>query len=296
MNILYLDLFAGISGDMTLGAFIDLGVKEEVLLEGFKKLKIDGYHVEIDKKEKNGIMGTKVDIILEDSHDHKDDHGHEEHHKENTHEHTHGHQHSHNHKEDEHKHNHDHSHHHDHSHDHIHEHTHDRNLFTIEKLIDESDLEEKVKKLSKKIFSYVALAEAKVHGKSLDEVHFHEVGAVDSILDIVGTAICLNELEIDRIISSPLHVGSGFVYCQHGLIPVPVPATLEILKEEKIPFYSSGIKKELVTPTGAAIVAGIVDEFGDMPSMEAKAIGYGAGTRDLEIPNMVRMVVGVKKK
>lgn len=296
MKILYLDLFAGISGDMTLGAFIDLGVKEEVLLEGFKKLKIDGYHVEIDKKEKNGIMGTKVDIILEDSHDHKDHHGHEEYHKEDTHEHNHdhdqqhSHKHSHDHKEYEHKQNHD------HSHGHSHDHSHDRNLFTIEKLIDESDLEEEIKKLSKKIFSYVALAEAKVHGKPLEEVHFHEVGAVDSILDIVGTAICLNELEIDKIISSPLHVGSGFVYCQHGLIPVPVPATLEILKEEKIPFYSSGIKKELVTPTGAAIVAGIVDEFGDMPSMEARSIGYGAGTRDLEIPNMVRMVIGVKKK
>lgn len=285
MNILYLDLFAGISGDMTLGAFIDLGVKEEILLEGFKKLKIEGYKVEIGKKEKNGIMGTKVDIILEDedSHDHKDNHEHEDHHS-----HSHDHSHGENHK--------DHKHSHDHSHDHSHEHTHDRNLFTIEKLIDESDLEEKVKKLSKKIFSHVALAEAKVHGKPLEEVHFHEVGAVDSILDIVGTAICLNELEIDKIISSPLHVGSGFVYCQHGLIPVPVPATLEILKEEKIPFYSSGIKKELVTPTGAAIVAGIADGFGDMPSMEARSIGYGAGTRDLEIPNMVRMVLGVKKK
>lgn len=118
---------------------------------------------------------------------------------------------------------------------------------------------------------------------------------MDSILDIVGTAICLNELEIDRIICSPLHAGSGFVNCQHGLIPVPVPATLEILKSENIPFYSTGIKKELITPTGAAIVAGIVDEFGDMPNMNLKAIGYGAGTRDLEIPNMVRILLGVKK-
>ncbi len=257
MNILYLDLFAGISGDMTLGGFIDLGVKEEVLLDGFKKLNIDGYDIKISKKNKNGIMGTKVDIILEDHHEH----------------------------------------HHNHSHDHDHHHhTHDRNLFIIEKLIDDSTLDDNIKELSKKIFRHVALAESKIHGKTLDEIHFHEVGAVDSILDIVGTAICLNELEIDKIISSPLHTGTGFVHCQHGLIPVPVPATLEILKENNIPFYSTGIKKELVTPTGAAIVAGIVDEFGPMPNMEAKAVGYGAGTRDLEIPNMMRMVLGVKKK
>lgn len=275
MNILYLDLFAGISGDMTLGGFIDLGVKEEVLLEGFKKLNIDGYDVKISKKNKNGIMGTKVDIILEDEH-HYD---HEHHHHEQDHE----------------DHHHDHDHEHDNEHHH-HHHTHDRNLFIIEKLIDDSELDLKVKELSKKIFKYVALAESKIHGKSLEEIHFHEVGAVDSILDIVGTAICLNELEIDRVISSPLHTGTGFVHCQHGLIPVPVPATLEILKEENIPFYSTGIKKELVTPTGAAIVAGIVDEFGPMPNMEAKAVGYGAGTRDLEIPNMMRMILGVKKK
>ena len=273
MNILYLDLFAGISGDMTLGGFMDLGVKEEVLLEGFKKLNIDGYDVKISKKNKNGIMGTKVDIILEEDEHH---HDHEDHHHDHDHEH-----------------NHDHEHEHEHQH---HHHTHDRNLFIIEKLIDDSELDLKVKELSKKIFKYVALAESKIHGKSLAEIHFHEVGAVDSILDIVGTAICLNELEIDRVISSPLHTGTGFVHCQHGLIPVPVPATLEILKEENIPFYSTGIKKELVTPTGAAIVAGIVDEFGPMPNMEAKAVGYGAGTRDLEIPNMMRMILGVKKK
>lgn len=259
MNILYLDLFAGISGDMTLGGFIDLGVKEEVLLDGFKKLNIDGYDVKISKKNKNGIMGTKVDIILEE---------HEHHHH-------------------EHEHNHDHDHHH---------HTHDRNLFTIEKLIDDSELNDNIKELSKKIFRHVALAESKIHGKPLDEIHFHEVGAVDSILDIVGTAICLNQLEIDKVISSPLHTGTGFVHCQHGLIPIPAPATLEILKENNIPFYSTGIKKELVTPTGAAIVAGIVDEFGPMPNMEAKSIGYGAGYGDIEIPNMVRMILGVKKK
>lgn len=266
MRILYLDCFSGISGNMALGAFLDLGVEENTLIEGLKKLNVDGYEIKISKKAKNGIMGTYVDIILED--------GHEDHH--------HGHSHDH-----------DEQHEHDHHHDHYH--SHDRNLFDIEKLIDDSDLENEVKDLSKRIFKYVALAESKIHGKPLSEVHFHEVGAIDSIMDIVGTAICINELKVDKVVSSPLHTGTGFVKCQHGLIPVPVPATLEILKEEKIPFYSTGIPRELVTPTGAAIIAGIVDEFGVMPDMEAEAVGYGAGTRDLEIPNMLRMIVGVKK-
>lgn len=268
MRILYLDCFSGISGNMALGAFLDIGVEENTLVEGLKKLNVDGYEIKISKRAKNGIVGTYVDIILEG---------------EEIHEHSHT----------------DHEHHHhgdDHHHHNSHSHSHDRNLFDIEKLIDDSDLGVEVKELSKKIFKYVALAESKIHGKPLSEIHFHEVGALDSIMDIVGTAICINALKVDKVISSPLHTGTGFVKCQHGLIPVPVPATLEILKEEKIPFYSTGIPRELVTPTGAAIIAGIVDGFGMMPDMEAEAVGYGAGTRDLEIPNMLRMIVGVKKK
>lgn len=259
MNILYLDLFAGISGDMTLGAFLDLGVKEEVLLDGFKKLNLEEeYEVKIEKVVKNGISGTKVNIILEEHHHHDhDDHDHEH--------------------EEEH-------HHHEH-----------RNLFDIEKLIDESSLKEDIKDLSKRIFRHVALAESKVHNEPLDKIHFHEVGATDSILDIVGTAICLSELDVDRIISSPVHTGTGFVNCQHGIIPVPVPATMEILKTCKIPTYSKGINNELVTPTGAAIVAELVDEFMYLDNVEIEKIGYGAGDRDLEIPNMVRMVLGKKK-
>lgn len=295
MKILYLDCFAGISGDMTLGAFLDLGVSEKALRDGFSQLKeVDGYQLKIEKTIKSGISGTKVDIILDEETDH---------HHEKDHEQPHGHHHDHKH-DHTHDHNHDHSHDHDHSeehahschHDHPHEHSHDVNLAAVEKIIDNSGLAEDVKALSKKIFRYVAAAEAKVHGKLIEEVHFHEVGAVDSILDIVGTAICLHELKVDKILASPIHTGTGFVNCQHGMIPVPVPATLEILKENKIPFYSTGIRRELVTPTGAAIIAGLADEFGSMPEMEAEAIGYGAGTRDLEIPNMLRMVMGEKKK
>ncbi len=274
MKILYLDCFAGISGDMTLGAFLDLGVKEETLLEGLKKLKVDGYKIEVNIKGKNGIMGTDVDVILEEHthehHDHKEDHNHK-----------HDHDHHHQHKDEE-------------SHGHVH--SHDRNLHDIEQLIDNSDLDDKVKQLSKDIFMKVAQAESKIHGRPIDEVHFHEVGAIDSIVDIVGAAICVNALEVDKIISSPLHTGTGFVHCQHGMIPVPAPATLEILREAKVPYYSTGIPKELVTPTGAAIIATIVDEFGPMPEGEAIAIGYGTGKRDMEIANLLRMVIAETKK
>lgn len=253
MKILYLDCFAGISGDMTLGAFLDLGVKQETLLEGLKKLKVDGYKIEVSLKGKNGIMGTDVNVALE--------------------EHTH-----------------------DHHESHAHVHTHDRNLHDIEKLIDNSDLDDNIKKLSKDIFMKLAQAESKIHGKLIDEVHFHEVGAIDSIVDIVGAAICINDLAVDKVMSSPLHTGTGFVHCQHGVIPVPAPATLEILREAKVPFYSTGIQKELVTPTGAAIIATIVDEFGPMPEAAAIAVGYGAGKRDLEVANLLRMVLVEGKK
>ena len=256
MKILYLDCFAGISGDMTLGAFLDLGVKKETLLEGLEKLKVDGYKIEISTKGKNGIMGTDVDVILE--------------------EHTHDH--------------------HEHKHNQGHVHTHDRNLHDIEKLIDNSDLDEQIKTLSKEIFMKVAQAESKIHGRPIDQVHFHEVGAIDSIVDIVGAAICITALEVDKVISSPLHTGTGFVHCQHGVIPVPAPATLEILRESKVPFYSTGIPKELVTPTGAAIIATIADEFGPMPEAEAIAIGYGTGKRDLKMANLLRMVLLESKK
>lgn len=250
MNILYIDGFAGISGDMTLGAFLDLGVREKALRHGLAQLKeVGGYTLKVEKTMKNGITGTKVEIILEQEKEtHSQDHSHEV------------------------------------------------NVAAVEKIIDASGLEEKVKALSKRIFHHVALAEAKVHGKPIEEVHFHEVGAVDSILDIVGTAICFHELEIDKVVASPLHTGTGFVNCQHGMIPVPAPATLEILKENHLGFYSTGIRQELVTPTGAAIIAALAHETGPMPEMEAKAIGYGAGSRDLEIPNMLRLVVGEKKK
>lgn len=175
-------------------------------------------------------------------------------------------------------------HHHDHE-----DHHHGRNLFDIEGLIDKSSLNENVKNISKKIFKIIAEAEAKVHGKGIYDVHFHEVGAVDSIVDIVGTAICIDYLKPERIISSPINTGSGFVKCQHGLIPVPAPATLNILKD--IPVYCDERQFELTTPTGAAIIKALAEDIAKMPPMKIKKVGYGCGKRDTEKPNVLRVIM-----
>lgn len=274
----YFECLSGISGDMTIGALLDLGADVETFKNELKKLNLDGYHIEINKKSKNGIFGTKFDVVLEHEtphHSHKEGHGHHEHtHKHHDHSHDHGHEHEH--------------------HDHIdsHEHHH-RNLLKITSMIENSSLSDQVKKMSIKIFNEVAKAEAKIHNTTLNEVHFHEVGAVDSIVDIVGTAVLIEMLDIKKVYASPVHVGTGFVKCDHGKIPVPAPATLEILKG--IPIYSKGIRSELVTPTGAAIIKVLTDEFIDRPHMITENIGYGIATKDLEIANLLRVSV-LKKK
>lgn len=264
-RILYFDCLSGISGDMTIAALLDLGVDKDEFLAELEKINIDGYRIEIKKGQKNGISGTDFKVILDnhDVHDH-------------DHQHTHNHDHSHN-KE---------SHHHGHSHIH-------RNLHDIEHIIDDSELNDRVKEISKKIFGYVAASEAKIHDKPIEEVHFHEVGAIDSIVDIIGTAICIDKLNVDEIYSSYLHVGTGFVNCAHGRIPVPAPATLDILKG--IPIYSKGIRSELVTPTGAAIIKALAKDFIPIPEMIIEEIGYGLGKKDLEITNALRVVLGKKK-
>ncbi len=246
MKILYFDCFAGISGDMTLGALLDLGIDKDEFLSTIKKLNLHGYELKILRKKKKGIEGIDVDVIM---HEHSQPHEHSQ------------------------------------SHEH-------RNLLDIRRIIEESSLDENIKNLSKKIFMKVATAEAKVHGIPIDEVHFHEVGAIDSIVDIVGTAILINMLKFDKVICSPLNVGSGFIKCQHGILPVPAPATLEILREGNIPFHSNGIQKELTTPTGAAIIAALAEEFGTLNGMVVQKTGYGTGKMELEIPNMLRIMLG----
>ncbi|MCC5464405.1 nickel pincer cofactor biosynthesis protein LarC [Pelosinus baikalensis] len=180
-------------------------------------------------------------------------------------------------------------------HHHHDDHDHHRHLSDVFQIIDDSRLSPKVKADSKKIFLLLAQAEAKVHGVGVEEIHFHEVGAVDAIVDIVGTAIGLDYLGIQAIYTSALQVGKGFVKCAHGLMPIPAPATAELLKN--IPYYSGETSKELVTPTGAAVIAALSTGHGNMPAnFLSKTIGYGAGTWDLEIPNVLRMHVGEIKE
>lgn len=254
---LYLDCFAGISGDMTVGALLDLGIDSRALAEEYKKLALEGYRVSVGKTKKLGISATDFEVVIEDPIHHHEGHdkllaqgpghsgkgaGHSPH----------------------------------------------RNLHDIVQLIGESNLSEKVKKNSIHIFETLAGAEAKVHDAPLEEIHFHEVGAVDSILDIVGTCICLDWLGVEEIYASPLHLGGGFLHCAHGILPAESPAAMELLKG--VPVYSRGIKEELVTPTGAAIVKTLVREFMPLPEMTIENIGYGAGLRDLEIPNLLRII------
>jgi uncharacterized protein (TIGR00299 family) protein len=166
----------------------------------------------------------------------------------------------------------------------------ERHLKDITQLIDQSDLSDAVKELSNKIFKQLASIEAKIHNKGVEEIHFHEVGGLDSIIDVIGSVVGIKKLGIDAVWSSKIHVGTGFVECQHGVLPVPAPATLELLKG--IPIYSRAIATELVTPTGACILKNLSRSFGVMPEMKVEKIGYGAGTKDLKIPNLLRVYVG----
>lgn len=257
MKTLYFDCSSGISGNMTLGALLEIVGDENYLLNELKKLNIDEYKIEISKKVKNGITGTYVDVILEHDHHKKD------HHEQHQHEH----------------------HHHEH-----------RNLNDVNTIIENSSLEEKVKELAKRIFLRVAKAESKVHNKPLDEVHFHEVGAIDSIVDIVGTAILIHKINPDKIISSVVNDGYGFIRCVHGLISVPVPATSEIFANSNVEFRQIDIDTELVTPTGAAIIAELATEFTTLPAMVTEKIGWGAGSKDLKIPNILKVYYGESEK
>jgi len=265
MKILYYDCFCGISGDMNLAALIDLGVPKEYLTQELSKINLNSeYKMKIEKSTKLGITGTRVDVILKDKLD-EEIHISDKALNRQSHEHYHS-------SEEEH---------------------HHRNLKDIEKIINSSDLSDKVKKVSLNIFMKVAEAEAKVHGKSLYEIHFHEVGAIDSIVDMVGAAICLDYLEVDKIIASPVQVGGGFVKCAHGIMPVPAPATVEILKN--IPINTGIVQFETTTPTGAAILASNVEEFTQMVDFSIEKIAYGIGHRDLEIPNVLRVYLGEKE-
>lgn len=267
MNAIYLDCFAGISGNMLLGAFLQAGVPEIHLQTELSKLSLtDEFQLIVTKVNKNGIEALYVEVDLLQSHA-----------KTVTLHHNHDH-------DDNDDHNHSH-------HESVNGHLH-RTMTDIRRLIEMSTLDLSVKKTSILIFETLAQAEGKVHGKPANEVHFHEVGAIDSIVDIVGTAICLQYLQIEKIYVSKLNVGGGFVKCAHGLMPVPAPATAELLKN--ISFYCGTIEKELVTPTGAAVIKALANvDTTDLPDgFTHKMVAYGAGTWDLVIPNVLRMYIG----
>ncbi len=244
MKILYYDCFSGISGDMNLGAMLDLGVDKDLLLDELGRLNLEEhYNIDIRKETKRGISGTRVEIKI----------------------------------------------------DHLHKtvaknHSHGRNLKSIIKLLEDSHVSTSVKARSLKMFKLLAEGEAKVHVVDIDEIHFHEVGGTDAILDIVGAAFCLEYLQVDKVISSSIELGGGFVSCQHGLLPVPAPAVIELL--QGVPVKLGRVQFETTTPTGAVILATSVQEFTDQINIEIDKTGYGIGKRDLEIPNVLRVYLG----
>ncbi|MGE0132370.1 MAG: nickel pincer cofactor biosynthesis protein LarC [Blastocatellales bacterium] len=272
---LYLDCFAGASGDMLVGAMLDCGLDFELLRSELRKLGVEGYKLSLTRVDRSGISSAKFDVHLGgESHSHS-----HEHHHEHSHEHHH------------HEHQHSHEHHHEHQHSHEHHHHEHRGLSEIKRLIASSNLSETVKQRAQAIFQRIGEAESKIHGIPIETVHFHEVGAIDSIVDIVGACVAFEALKIERIISSPLHVGSGTFKCAHGTYPVPGPATAELLKG--VPAYSKDIEGELVTPTGAAIISTLAESYGQMPMMKIEKIGYGAGARDYpKFPNTLRAIIG----
>ena len=237
MKIAYFDCFSGISGDMTVGALLDAGLKIETLEKELNKLGLSGYQLEVNKVVKKGISGTQFKVKIKEE-------GVE------------------------------------------------RRFKDILDILEKSKLDEEIKKETEKIFFNIAQAESKIHRKDIDKIHFHEIGGLDSIIDITSTVIGIKTLGIEEIHSSALPVGKGFVKCAHGVIPVPVPATLELLKN--IPTYGGGIESEMITPTGAAIISTLAKSFGERPLMKIERTGYGAGEKEFIIPNLLRVSIGEK--
>ena len=297
-SILYLECNSGISGDMTVAALLDLGADRQVLLDALSSLPLTGYSIEIKDVYKSGIRACDFNVILEhDNHDHDMDylHGHA-HSMADEHDHTHSHNLS-----DEHEqiHRHDHSmtvgdaHDHDtEESQHMHHHHHDaRNLNDITKIIQAGQLSSGAKDLALKIFQILAEAEAAVHGKTLEEIHFHEVGAVDSIVDIVAVAVCIDNLSPSGIVISALTDGKGQIRCQHGLIPVPVPAVTAIAMQNELTLNISDVEGELVTPTGAAIAAAVRTATTLPKDFRIRRIGFGAGKRDYATTGLLRAML-----
>ena len=262
MKTLYLDCSMGAAGDMLTAALLELLPEPDEFIEKMNNLGIPGVHVHADRAEKCGITGTRVSVHV---------HGQEES------DHMHGH--------------HDHAHHdhHDHEH-HDHEHHHHSGMHEIAHLVEDLDVPASVKRDILAVYGLIAGAESRVHGKPVDEIHFHEVGTLDAVADVTAVCLLMHMIAPERVCASAVHVGSGSVLCAHGILPVPAPATAYLLRG--VPIYGGQIEAELCTPTGAALLKYFVSEFGPMPEMTVDAIGYGMGKRDLPRANCVRAMLG----
>lgn len=266
---LYIECYAGISGDMFVASLLDLGVDKDYLLSNLQTLPLEGYKINISRVKKMALDACDFNVILDvDNHDHDMQYLYEE-----NHEHTHEHEHSHEHKHEHHEH-------------HIH-----RNLNDVTTIINNSQITDNAKSIANKIFQIIAEAEAKAHGTSVEQVHFHEVGAVDSIVDITAAAICIDKLNINKVFCSSLSEGKGFVNCQHGAIPIPVPAVVNIVSANDLKLHFTNTKGELITPTGAAIIAAIKTDDSMPENFMIEKIGIGAGKRQYNIPNVIRSML-----
>ncbi len=309
-EMLYIDAQSGISGDMFVAAMLDLGADQKVLEKALSSLPLDGFRTVISRVRKSAIDCCDFAVLLDasvENHDHDMTylHGHEhgggyEHEHEHSHGHEHdetGHEHGHEHGSGLHEHEHDeYGHGHAHGHGHSHEHGHDdsghmhRNLEDIRRILAQAEMTEGARELALRIFTILAEAEGTVHGQSPEEVHFHEVGAVDSIVDITAAAVCMDDLGVPDVIITGISEGSGTVRTQHGILPVPVPAVTAIASAHSIPLHFTGLHGEFVTPTGAAIAAAIRTGDALPPHFRICGTGIGAGKRKYELPGMLRIM------
>ena len=310
MKILYFDCATGISGNMAIGALLEICDGEQYLRDELAKLEVPGYQLNVIKRDSHGIGGTYVEVLEANTgipvdamhdgnknvgssatlglhHGHTHSHHHELDSSPEHHSHGHYHDHNHDHSLDNHCHNHQDDNDNNHNHNYVH-----RTYADIKQIIEGSGITEAAKELSRSMFQKVAAAEAAVHGKPIDEVHFHEVGAIDSIVDIVSVAILMDYIKPDRVISSVVSDGYGTIKCAHGELSVPVPATSMIYKNEHIRFKQIEVPTELVTPTGAAIISTFAESYGLMPEMNLNKIGIGVGSRNIGGPNTLRVFLG----
>lgn len=316
MKSLYLECNAGISGDMLVAALLDLGADKEALAQALASIPAKGFSYNISRVSKAGVDCCDFDVILDAEHENHDhdmaflhgngeavvhSHEHEHHHDHEEHEHEHhhdydehSHEHEHHHDHGEHSHEHEHEHHHDHDehvpHEHHHHHEH-RGLKEVMEIINATQMSEKARALALKIFDVIAEAEAKAHAVAKDAVHFHEVGAIDSIVDIVAIAVCFESLGVEQVIVPELCEGRGTVRCQHGVLPVPVPATANIMQKYGLNVRLLPVQGEFVTPTGAAAAAALMTTDKLPEQFKILAIGLGAGKRTYERPSILRALL-----